>query len=238
MLQTRIGRFILNMKSKRAFTLVEMLVVIAIIAILAALLLPVLSAAKEKGYRTRCVNNFKQLAIGIQLYADDHGDQLPGPVWQGFWEEYDNADSKRLSFYIATYMGLPAPQITPQDNVLARCPSAARHWTPPDPDTEPMSTSTPVSYIASTTVTNVNSGSVSWPFGYPYAAAPFNKDTNAAPKHLKDIYNPSLSWALTDADQLNAGYKAAYYKYLPTTPSHGSVRNELFFDWHVTAVHN
>jgi prepilin-type N-terminal cleavage/methylation domain-containing protein len=228
--------YCLNVKSKRAFTLVEMLVVIAIIGILASLLLTALSQAKEKGYRTQCLNNFKQLALGIQMYADDHGDQLPGPVWQGFWEAYDNVDSKRLSYYIASYMGLPAPQSTPQTNLMARCPSAAKHWQGADPDTPPMSTDMPVSYIASTAVTNINSGAVSWPFGYPYSAPPFNKDTNAAPKLLRDIYNPSLSWALTDADQENAGPHAAYYPYLPTTPTHGSVREELFFDWHVTAV--
>jgi len=223
------------MRLRRAFTLVELLVVITIIAILAALLLPVLSMAKEKGYRTQCVNNFKQLAVAIQLYADDHGDQLPGPVWQGFYEEYDNVDYKRLSYYIATYMGLPAAQATPQDAPLARCPSAARHWTPADPGTDPMALDEPLSYIASVSVTNINSGVVTRPFGYPYSSPPFN-GTNEAPKLLHEIYNPTLSWALTDADQSNAVPAAAYYSFLPETPAHGSVRNQLFFDWHVAAV--
>jgi hypothetical protein len=130
-------------------------------------------------------------------------------------------------------MGIGVPSAAPQDNTFARCPSAAKKWTPPDPDTDPMSTSTPVSYIASTAVTNINSGVVSWPFGYPYASPPFTRDSNEAPKHLGEIYGPSTSWALTDADQQNAGPKAAYYKYLPVSPSHGTIRNELFFDWHV-----
>jgi prepilin-type N-terminal cleavage/methylation domain-containing protein len=223
------------MKSTRAFTLVELLVVIAIIAILAALLLPVLAAAKEKGYRTQCINNFKQLALGIQLYADDHGDQLPGPLWQGFYENYDNQRSNRMSYYIATYMGLPAPQLTPQLNALARCPSAARHWTSAAPDTDPMSGSVPLSYIVSLYVTNFNSGGVSRPFGYPFATPPYTAPDDA-PKHLREIANPTLAWALTDADQQNASSRGPYYTYLPETPAHGSVRNELFFDWHIAAV--
>lgn len=62
---------------QRAFTLVELLVIIAIIAILAALLLPALATAKEKGRQTYCINSERQQAIAIFLYADDHSDTLP-----------------------------------------------------------------------------------------------------------------------------------------------------------------
>jgi prepilin-type N-terminal cleavage/methylation domain-containing protein/prepilin-type processing-associated H-X9-DG protein len=75
---------------RRAFTLVELLVVIAIVALLAAMLLPALAAAKERGRRVACLSNLRQIGIAVVLYAQDNSGRIPyGPIASAFTSPFD-----------------------------------------------------------------------------------------------------------------------------------------------------
>ena len=68
---------------RAGFTLIELLVVIAIIAILAAILVPIFVAAKERTQQTRCLSNLKQLADAVAMFAADNSGQPPSPGKHG-----------------------------------------------------------------------------------------------------------------------------------------------------------
>ena len=94
------------MKRNRKFTLIELLVVIAIIAILAAILMPALSQARERAKSSGCINNLKQVSLACSSYAEDYNNYFytlddGGSIWS----------RNSLQIRIAQYVGGPTKKV-------------------------------------------------------------------------------------------------------------------------------
>lgn len=112
-----------RLKALIAFTLIELLVVIAIIAILAAMLLPVLATAKEKGKRTACKSNLRQCILAIHMYGMDNRDRVPpGRENQNLWHSIrvSNVTWTNLVQYSGNERILDCPNFRFNTNFLNR----------------------------------------------------------------------------------------------------------------------
>jgi prepilin-type N-terminal cleavage/methylation domain-containing protein/prepilin-type processing-associated H-X9-DG protein len=243
------------MKSRRAFTLIELLVVIAIIAILAALLLPVLSKAKQKAKSIACLDDMKQIILATKMYVDDsHGAMIPLWVQQDApgWPTW-NYDAETFVIQYPPFLWWPdkfrLDGLLPDKKVFS-CPALIQ----PATDAHGGSTST---------INTLGIGMNYPEYGHIVKAG--GMQTVYDPASENQVTRPSQSIVFADAGFISNptdGYdswvedpatgctyfrvpsdttdyeKGADTDYTRSVPRHGKRLNAAFFDGHVELLRN
>ena len=220
-------------RSRRdGFTLLELLAVMVIVAILAALLLPVLAQAQRQADSVRCVAQLGKIGTAIAAYAGDHDGLLPGPLTMKQSAAFDETTRGSLARLLENYLGGASTSAGGggREAALFLCPAALRQM---------RDRKTP-SYLAGMLAVP-GYGQSAWgdaalnqePLRQA-ALANWTEDTTGGhPLNLAEV------WAIKDADQayfreINASTDAA--DDLLPVPAHGDHRNALFHDFHVGRV--
>ncbi len=244
------------MKSRRAFTLLELLVVIAIIAILAALLLPVLSKAKERAKAMDCLNDMKQIMLATKMYVDDNrGAMIPlwvqqdAPGWP-IW----NYDATTFVIQYPPFLWWPdklrLDGLLPDQKVFS-CPALTQ------PATEAHGGSTSTIYALGIGMNYPEYGRIMTAAGMPnavYDAASENQVTSPSQSIVfadagfisnpDDDYDnwveePATGCAYFRVPSDTADYeKGVDTDYTRSVPRHGKQVNAAFFDGHVLKLRN
>ncbi|HEY9249516.1 MAG TPA: type II secretion system protein [Rariglobus sp.] len=230
-------------RRSRAFTLTELLAVIAIIGILAGVIIPVVGAARAKARQTQSLSNLRQTGVAMALHVSDRRGELPGrnsgagtTIGSGdrglagsVTARYWNSNIDQLATHLAAYV-----QVTQTGGIEKLVPCLED----PLADGKQTGTSTnPVLWVLNRRLLAAHYGLSAelQPFGTSSAAAPMNY------RALVGSIEPSRVWALIQADQIvpvdaQNLISAATVAGTPAEPVAGVQRLALFFDWSVGKI--
>lgn len=216
------GLFAHSPRERCGFTLIELLVIVGLLMLLAGLLIPVFQQVRHKSQLAQCRTNLKQIGSATTLFADDHAGRLPGSVELGVSASYDVTYRNELAWYLAPYLGYPAPA---KYTTIAKpliCPAYALRAP------NMISMIGRRSYLLTANLAT-NSAEVVRPFGDPLNPT----DHPLTLAALSAFGSPGQLGAATDVDKGNVDPKVSWWADLPYQPVHGPVRNQLYFDGHV-----
>jgi len=220
-------------RERAAFTLVELLVVIALIGILVALLLPVTSMMRGKVNNTQCQSQLRQIGVGINAYINDHTGTLPGPLSSTQGPTYTVGQAGSLAALLDPYLGQPNANVSAgatRYSPLFECPAAARLLQDPTRPTYLMDDA-------------IAAGSTQSLWGAPGQNQQPMLATAILTWQLYDDDGSALQlsqmWLMQDGDQNyvtnhQVGFDStANISGLLPMPAHADHYNALFFDFHV-----
>lgn len=202
---------------RKGFTLIEMLVVIAIIALLASLIVPTVSSTLKRASQTKALSNFRQMGLIIMIYGVEKNGQLPGPLYTNQRSGYRQGLPLGIGTKLWYEMGLPEPMSDFQPIPLLIVPALWKwQYTIGDPN--------PGAYTVIRDVP-LPDGTTGHPFG-------LSNNSSLPTMKLFQLPDPSSTWAIWErggqGDPIPGNRSFS-------EPIHGKRRVVLFFDGHVEA---
>ena len=210
------------MQESKRFTLIELLIVIAMTGILSSLLIPGLHNVRDNARTRSCISNYRQIGIALAQYTKENEHTFPGPIFTGVKAAY-RSDSRNLTRHLAVYLGHPPPTNAGHDSAhivqVLLCPGFDGT----------VNYLTPEQAIQHQTVGSYAKSKMSRFWGYP--------DTASVPKKVDLVEDSSSTVGMREIDYVNM---PGWVKCSPDV-RHGyksgkALRVKLFFDHHAEVI--